>query len=79
MQALSPELRAYAERVEEVATAFEADAYTWQGEIPWENLRLLADEGLYCPSIDEAYERRRPFGSPNAGAGTRATSCSSKR
>jgi hypothetical protein len=30
------------------------DAYTWQGDVPWENLQTLADEGLYCPSIDEA-------------------------
>ncbi|WP_075936066.1 acyl-CoA dehydrogenase family protein [Halosegnis longus] len=55
MQALSPELQAYAERVEEVASEFEDEAYTWEGDIPWENLQLLADEGVYCPSIDEAY------------------------
>ncbi|QIO22062.1 acyl-CoA dehydrogenase family protein [Haloarcula sp. JP-L23] len=55
MGMLSTDQRAFAERAESVAAEFADDAYTWDGDPPWANLRRLAEEGLYCPSIDEAY------------------------
>ena len=55
MSTLDPEQRAFAERAESVAEEFAEDAYTWQGDVPWENLRRLAEAEVYCPSISEAY------------------------
>ncbi|MDS0277566.1 acyl-CoA/acyl-ACP dehydrogenase [Halomicroarcula sp. S1AR25-4] len=55
MGTFSTDQRAFAERAESVAAEFADDAYTWGGDPPWANLRRLAEEGLYCPSIDEAY------------------------
>ena len=55
MQGLDPEQREFAERAEEVAGEFVDEAYTWQGDIPWENLEALADADLFCPSISEEY------------------------
>ncbi|MFT4881733.1 MAG: alkylation response protein AidB-like acyl-CoA dehydrogenase [Natronomonas sp.] len=52
---LSAEQRAFTERAETVAEEFVEDAYTWRGDPPWENLQRLAEAGVYCPSIDEAY------------------------
>ncbi|WP_276274036.1 acyl-CoA dehydrogenase family protein [Haloarcula litorea] len=55
MQALTAEQRDFAERAEAVAAEFADDAYTWRGDVPWENLRRLAEADLYCPSISEEY------------------------
>lgn len=55
MQGLDPEQREFAERAEEVAVEFADEAYAWQGDIPWENLEVLADADLFCPSISEEY------------------------
>ena len=55
MESLSPEERAFAERAEEVAAGFEEQAFSWRGDLPWENMRALADADLLCPSVDERY------------------------
>jgi len=55
MQALTAEQRDFAERAESVAKEFADDAYTWHGDVPWENLQRLAAAELYCPSISEEY------------------------
>lgn len=55
MSVLDPEQQAFAERAESVAEEFTDDAYTWRGDVPWENLRRLAEAELYCPSISETY------------------------
>ena len=55
MTTLTPEQQAFAEHAEAVADEFADDAYSWGGEVPWENLERLAEEDLYCPSIDKAY------------------------
>ncbi|TKX79634.1 acyl-CoA dehydrogenase family protein [Halorubrum sp. SD626R] len=55
MQALTAEQREFAERAEAVAAEFAEDAYTWEGDVPWENLQRLAGADLYCPSISEEY------------------------
>jgi Acyl-CoA dehydrogenases len=55
MAVLNPEQQAFAEHAESVAAEFAEDAYTWQGDPPWENLQRLADANLYCPSISESY------------------------
>ncbi|WP_254273968.1 acyl-CoA dehydrogenase family protein [Haloarcula marina] len=55
MVALTPDQREYAERAESVAAEFADEAYTWRGDVPWENLRRLADADLYCPSISAEY------------------------
>ncbi|SEP24588.1 Acyl-CoA dehydrogenase [Halogranum amylolyticum] len=55
MQALTQEQREFAERAEDVAATFANNAYTWEGDLPWENLQTLADADLFCPSISEEY------------------------
>jgi hypothetical protein len=55
MESLSPEEQAFAEAAEEVAAGFEEKAFTWRGDMPWENMQALADADLLCPSIDERY------------------------
>ncbi|ELZ28404.1 acyl-CoA dehydrogenase [Halogeometricum pallidum JCM 14848] len=55
MRALTAEQREFAERAESVAAEFTDDAYTWHGDVPWENLEELAEADLYCPSISEEY------------------------
>ncbi|MBV0923872.1 acyl-CoA/acyl-ACP dehydrogenase [Halomicroarcula limicola] len=55
MRTLTAEQRDYAERAESVAAEFEEEAYTWGGDVPWENLQRLAEADLYCPSISEEY------------------------
>ena len=55
MTTLTPEQQAFAEHAEAVADEFADDAYSWGGEVPWEKLERLAEEDLYCPSIDKAY------------------------
>ncbi len=55
MAVLNPEQQAFAEHAESVAAEFAEDAYTWQGDPPWENLQRLADANLYCPSLSESY------------------------
>ena len=34
---------------------FADDAFTWEGETPWENIELLADQGFLGINIDERY------------------------
>ncbi|MBX0322031.1 acyl-CoA/acyl-ACP dehydrogenase [Halomicroarcula sp. F13] len=55
MGTLSTDQREFAERAESVAAEFADDAYTWDGDPPWANLRRLAEADLYCPSISEEY------------------------
>lgn len=55
MQLLTEEQRKFAEQAEDVAAEFAVDAYTWQGDLPRENLQQLAEAYLYCPSISEEY------------------------
>ncbi|QLG61751.1 acyl-CoA dehydrogenase family protein [Halorarum salinum] len=55
MHTLSPDQREFAERAESVAAGFAEDAYTWQGDLPWRNMRALADADLLCPSVSDAY------------------------
>ncbi|MFB6223587.1 MAG: acyl-CoA dehydrogenase family protein [Haloarcula sp.] len=55
MSTLTMEQREYAERAESVAAEFSEEAYTWHGDVPWDNLERLAEADLYCPSISEAY------------------------
>ena len=55
MESLSPEEQVFAEAAEEVAETFEEKAFTWRGDMPWENMQTLADADLLCPSIDERY------------------------
>ena len=55
MTVLTAAHRAYLEDVEAVTAGFGEQAYTWEGALPRENIRALADAGVYCPSIDAAY------------------------
>jgi hypothetical protein len=55
MRTLTAEQRDFAERAESVAAEFADEAYTWSGDVPWENLQRLAAADLYCPSISTAY------------------------
>ncbi len=55
MTNLTTQQRQYAERAESVATEFSDEAYTWHGEVPWNNLARLVEADLYCPSISEKY------------------------
>lgn len=55
MQALDSRQREFAERAEDVAAGFTENAYEWQGDMPWENMRAMADADLLCPSISEEY------------------------
>ncbi|MFB6310350.1 MAG: acyl-CoA dehydrogenase family protein [Salinirussus sp.] len=40
---------------EDVAGAFEDRAFEWQGDTPWENIELLANQGLWAMAIPEEY------------------------
>jgi len=55
MTVLTAEHRAYLSEVEAVTASFEEQAYTWEGALPRDNIRALADAGVYCPSIDAEY------------------------
>ena len=55
MQVLDREQREFAERAEEVAADFADEAYTWRGDVPWENMETLADADLLCPSVSAEY------------------------
>ncbi len=55
MESLTPKQQAFAEEAERVAETFAEEAYTWHGDLPWENTAALADADLLCPSIDERY------------------------
>ncbi|PSQ25500.1 acyl-CoA dehydrogenase [Halobacteriales archaeon QS_9_68_17] len=55
MQVLDREQREFAERAEEVAADFAGEAYTWRGDMPWENMETLADADLLCPSVSAEY------------------------
>jgi alkylation response protein AidB-like acyl-CoA dehydrogenase len=46
----------FVEEVRELAQAeFAEDAFTWQGEAPWENIEKLREEGFYGVNIPEEY------------------------
>jgi alkylation response protein AidB-like acyl-CoA dehydrogenase len=48
--------RQIATAAEDLAEAeFAGQAFDWQGETPWENVRTLADKGFYCVAIPEEY------------------------
>lgn len=55
MESLTPKQQAFAEEAERVAATFAEEAYTWHGDLPWENMAALADADLLCPSVDERY------------------------
>jgi len=55
MTALTDEQRLLVDGVRELAAEFEDDAFTWEGEVPWENIQTLADHGFFAANIDEAY------------------------
>ena len=55
MVALTDEQRLLVDSVRDIASEFEADAFTWGGEVPWANIETLADHGFFTANIDEAY------------------------
>jgi alkylation response protein AidB-like acyl-CoA dehydrogenase len=53
---LTEEQRMLVKSVEEIADReFAGDAFTWEGEKPWENARLLAEEGYLGIGMPEKY------------------------
>ena len=55
MVSFTPEQQAFTEEAERVAETFAETAYTWQGDLPWENMRALAEADLLCPSVEASY------------------------
>lgn len=59
MSLLSAEQREYVESVQEVVSESIAEnAFTWQGDTPWETLRALADRDLFCVNFAPEYGGR---------------------
>lgn len=53
---LNEEQQQLIDRASELAdTEFADQAFTWNGDVPWENIKTLADEGLFGINIDEEY------------------------
>ena len=56
MLSLTDEQRMVLETLEELAhSEFEEKAFSWEGETPWENIELLADQGFLGINIGEEY------------------------
>jgi len=56
MLELDDEQRLVVRMLEELATEeFAADAFTWDGEFPWENIGILADQGFMGINLPEEY------------------------
>lgn len=56
MLSLNDEQRQIVERASDLATAeFHERAFTWEGDVPWEHVELLAEQGLFGINIDETY------------------------
>lgn len=56
MLQLTDEQQMILESVKELAEQeFSKQAGTWEGEIPWENIQLLADHGFFGINFDEEY------------------------
>jgi alkylation response protein AidB-like acyl-CoA dehydrogenase len=56
MISLTPEQKMLVSSVEDIASReFAGRAFDWNGEPPWENVRLLADRGFLGVNFDETY------------------------
>lgn len=55
MFSLTAEQEMMLDAVGDIAQSFEADAFTWEGEVPWENLQTLADHEFLGVCLPEAY------------------------
>lgn len=56
MEALSDEQQMLAQSLQEIAeNEFQEQAFEWEGEPPWDNVKLLADRGFLGINIDERY------------------------
>lgn len=56
MLELSEQQQQLIDRASELAaTEFSDQAFTWDGDVPWENIDTLADEDLFGINIDEEY------------------------
>lgn len=52
---LTEEQRMIVDAVSDIMSGFEDDAFTWEGEFPWKNVKTLADHGFFGLSFPTEY------------------------